>query len=323
MNKIVKLSELTPSNLHEEEEKFFANGCKSNPQFTYQREFSKEELEFYGKPKLWYLFLAKRIVKKYQKSAESQDYLENKPKDYLNQQQLEEIIRNKLDSYNLSNVYQIIFSDTFVSRIAVNNKNKQIKIRLPINITIEEIKPILSHEIDTHVLRQINYEKQPWHGKKKKHGLRSHLMTEEGLAVINELVVNGNKLALKSAVNYVAVDLALKKDFVSVFNFLDSIFHNKERAWTWAVKKKRGMLDTGKPGAYTKDLLYFEGFVRVLEYLVKNNFDSSKLYYGKIDYRDVNRMIKDSEKNLLLPTMLQEKSAYRKAIGEIVKENLL
>ena len=166
MSKTPKLNELIPNNLQSEEEKFFAKDCKYNPQFTYDREFSTKELSVYGKPKLWYLFLAKRIVRKHQRSLSKEKIpLKN---DFLNQKQVIELIEERLGSYDLQSSYQVVLSDKFMSRISVNNKNKEIKVRLPIKIGKDEMNAVLSHEIDTHALRQANYEKQPWFAKKEK-----------------------------------------------------------------------------------------------------------------------------------------------------------
>lgn len=318
-----KLSDLVPINLASEKEKFFASNFKYNPQFIYQKNISKKELLKYGKPKLWYLFLAHRILKKYLKGRNLTDQ-KIEDKIFLDQDEVEDLIEERLGAYNLVDRYKIVFSRDFISRIAVNNNNELIKVRVPIMIDKNEIEAILNHEIDTHIIRQLNYEKQPWYKKKKSNAFRPYLRTEEGLAAVNELIASKHRLAYKSAVNYLAVDLALKKDFATVFNFFYKIWCDPERAWTWTLKKKRGVRDTSKGGAFTKDLVYFEGFMQVLHYLKKHSCNPSDLYYGKIDCRDINKAKKNRSKEaLILPkTFTNNEDAYKKAVAEIIKSNL-
>lgn len=320
---MTKLSDLIPLNLEEEKAKFFASNFTYNPQFVYQKNTPIQDLEKYGRPKLLYTLLAQRILNKYlenKKQIEEQ----GKNKIFLEEKELEKIIRDRLKEYQLENSYEIVFSKNFVSRIAVNNNEKLIKISLPVSIEKTEIEQILNHEIDTHVVRQLNYERQPWFKHKKKNKFNKYLTTEEGLAAINELIATPHKLAYKSATNYLAVNLALKKDFASVFKFFYEISGDLERSWTWTLKKKRGIKDTSRKGAFTKDLVYFEGFVKVLKYLHKNNYNPSKLYYGKIDQKD----IKKAEKigvtgDLILPKIFKENpKIYKENIKEIIKNNL-
>ncbi len=321
---MTKLSDLIPLNLEEEKAKFFASNFTYNPQFIYQKNTPTKELEKYGKPKWWYLFLAHKILRKYLKNK-NQITSTELSKNFIEAAELEKILKKRLAVYELENSYQIIFSKNFVSRIAVNNSDGLIKISLPVTIEKEEVEHIINHEIDTHVVRQLNYEQQPWFKKKKKNKFKKYLTTEEGLAAINELLLSKHQLAYKSAINYLAVNLALKKDFASVFKFFYDISGDLERSWTWTLKKKRGLRDTSQKGAFTKDLVYFEGFVKVLNYLRKNNYDPSKLYYGKIDLQD----IKKAEKigvtgKLILPQIFSENpQAYKESIKQIIQNNFL
>lgn len=321
---MTKLSNLIPLNLQEEKAKFFASGFKYNPQFLYRTNTPSNELTKHGKPKLWYLFLAKRILRKYLKDQKSSEQQVDDKK-FLSQIQIEKLIAKRLSFYDLEHQYQVLFSNDFVSRIAVNNNDKIIKVRLPVMINEYEIEATFSHEIDTHVLRQLNYEKQPWFKKKKQHAFKPYLRTEEGLAVINELITDGNELAYKSAANYLAVDLALKNDFVAVFNFFYQIWQDAERSWTWTLKKKRGITDTSKKGAFTKDVVYFEGLIEVLNYLRKNNYDPSKLYYGKISWRDIQKAEKIGVKQeLILPKLFtNNREKYMESVKTIAQANLI
>lgn len=321
---MIKLKDLVPLNLAEEKAIFFDSGFSYNPQFVYKIKINQSELVKYGKPKFWYLFLAKKILKKYQQSSKYQSAESIAAQQFLTQEKVYETILTRLAQYGLEKEYQIVFSENFVSRVAINLKNKEIKIVLPIKITKDEMLGILAHEVDTHLLRQYNYERQAWFGKKKKYGFKDYLRTEEGLAIINEMISGNNYLAYKSAMNYLAVDIALKKDFVAVFNFFYQIWQDSERAWTWTFKKKRGLTATNKKGAYTKDIVYFEGFIKVLKYLRKNNYDPRPLYYGKIDVDDLNKAKKlKNDHQIKLPIFLQNDfKNYQEKIKELCANHI-
>ncbi len=319
---MIKIADLVPTNLQEEKIKFFASGYTYNPQFHYDQPIDESQLTQYGRPKWWLLWQAKWIVWRYKNNLQKHPiHLE---KDVVSKKEIELLIENRLSLYNINREYSLLFSDKFVGRIAVNLKHKQIKIRTPIQINKHEIEAVLAHEIDTHLLRQKNSEKQVWHGSKKKFGFKNHTKTEEGLAVINEMIAAKQTLPYKQALNYLSIDLALKSDFVSVFNFFLSAWNDPERAWTWTVKKKRGLTDTSRKGGFTKDVVYFEGLISVLKYAKKNNYDLQALYYGKIDVDDVKQAIELSPQyRPILPFIITKDSeAYKTKLQQICLQNL-
>jgi hypothetical protein len=319
---MLKLTDLNPLNLNTEKEKFFTSNFTYNPQFVYTKAIDREELTKYGRPKLLHLWLANKIVKKF---VSSQTQPTTQPvQDYLTQAEITTILTERLRYYHLEHDYQLVFSPEFVSRISVNNKSQTIKIRLPVTVNRFEIESTMRHEIDTHILRQVNYRQQIWFKQKNRYGLGPHLRTEEGLALINELTSNHSKLAYKSALNYLAVDLALKNDFVSVFHFFYQTWHDADRAWLWTTKKKRGLTDTSQAGGYTKDLVYFEGFLQVLWFLHTHHYDPTALYVGKISHTDLKKIRSLPQANsLLLPKEFRENQAgYQTSLKQIVKENL-
>jgi hypothetical protein len=320
---MIKLKDLIPNNLETEKEKFFTNNFSYNPQFEYNKRIPLKDLEKYGKTKLKYIFLAKRIVRKYQKT--NPNIKNQEIKTPLSEDFLKEKIKKYLSNYHLEKKYKINFSEKYISRIAVNFKSKEIKVRKPILIGKGEINAVLNHEIGTHVLRQENYEQQSWYKKKKKYNFKDHIKTEEGLAIINEMIESKNKIAYKSAVNYIGVNLARKKSFTKLFKFFNQHWQDPERAWTWTLKKKRGVRNTAKKIAFSKDLVYFEGFVQVIKYLQKNNYDPSLLYYGKLDLSDIEKAKKmNPEYNPILPKFYSDDPQnYKKKIKQIAKENLL
>ena len=157
-------------------------------------------------------------------------------------------------------------------KILYINKNKK--------FTDNEIKRLIIHEIDTHIARSE-------YGKKQRYklfvvGFPNYLITEEGLAVYNEERSGflTNDILKRYAGRMLAVDLALKNSFSYVYNYLLEYF-NKEEAFVLASRVKRGLSDTSKPGAYTKDYFYLAGYYRIKDF-VRRGGDLHKLYVGKI-----------------------------------------
>ena len=80
----------------------------------------------------------------------------------------------------------------------------------------------------------------------------------------------------------------LKKDF----GLSDQI------AWKISLKVKRGLYDTSKKLAFTKDIVYFKGERMVEKYLQKKENSLKDLYIGKVGIEDMKilKELKDFEK---------------------------
>ena len=120
------------------------------------------------------------------------------------------------------------------------------------------------------------------------------MRTEEGLAGLHTLLARNFKLDYTGALNYVTSAVAQKKSFVETFNFVLKYIDDRNRAWRYTVKHKRGLYDTAKPGGFTKDIVYFEGIIQVWQFMQQSNFDLEGLYLGKIAYENIE---KTSENN--------------------------
>lgn len=153
-----------------------------------------------------------------------------------------------------------------------------------------DIKRLVIHEIGTHIKRAEN-------GKKQRYrlfviGFPDYLITEEGLAVYNEQISGllTNKVLKNYAGRVFAVDLALRNSFSTVYNVLLEYF-DKEEAFNLTLRAKRGILDTSRPGACTKDYLYLKGKYLVENYVRKGG-KLKDLYIGKIGVQHV-KLLKD------------------------------
>jgi hypothetical protein len=319
---MLKLAELVPNNYQEEKAKFFAANFQYNPQFHYQRRIQKSELLTYGKPKFGYLLLARWILWRGRK----QDFL-NLTQENISKESLEKTIQQYLAEYHLEKIYQIKFSEHFTTRFSVNQTEKTIKVRLPIIINPQRLQATLDHEIGTHVLRQINYEQQPWFKKKKRFGIHhSYLRTEEGLANIHSYLyqVDTSPYLKKAALNYLQVEYALQHDFAKTFAFVNQYFKNPEKSFSWTFRKKRGVEDTRLALAFTKDMLYFEGIIEVLRYFKRHHFDPSLLYFGKFAVADADKVWQlNPQYQAILPKFfLDNPQEYQRKLQKLVRYNL-
>lgn len=317
------LKKLTPINLLEEKEKFFAD-TSYNPQFIYEEDINESELYKYGLPKKDILEKAKKIVATAYAGGKTESDLvaENDP--VISEQKVENMILAFLHAHGLENRFKVIWSASAISRASITHDT--LKLRLNSEFRHYNTIGMIYHEIGTHALRRINYEQQPWFKKKKKYNLNNdYLPTEEGLASFHSLLPKSNKSAHTFALRYLTVEKALTTDFVGTWNFLEPYVDSKEKRWSLVVRLKRGIKDTGKLGAFTKDLVYFQGMIEVYDWLVNNSFSLEKMYLGKIAHEDIYKAIKLNPHFFpLLPIFYtQSTDEYKKSILSIGEKNFL
>jgi hypothetical protein len=94
------------------------------------------------------------------------------------------------------------------------------------------------------------------------------------------------------ALRVIAINLGKKMSFVEMFHQLKNVYHlNDNSAWLSCVRVKRGLSDTAKKISFTRDVVYFRGYLEVNNYL-QSNFENGiyKLYLGKISLEDLPHM---------------------------------
>lgn len=178
-----------------------------------------------------------------------------------------------------------VMEKEMVSKAAINGSKKIIYIKKDARFSENFLKRLIVHEIGTHVARADNGEMQPYLFFKR--GLPGYLMTEEGLAVLNEELndCSNNYLRKVYAGRVLAIDYALKHSFRETYNHLREHF-SKKVAFRLTLRAKRGVGDAVEHGACTKDINYFKGYLELKKF-VKEGGDLSKLYYGKIGIQHI------------------------------------
>jgi hypothetical protein len=314
---MIKLNDLIPVNLEEEKAKFFIDQTY-NPQFKYAIDIPVEELTKFGLPKPEYLDLAQQILDEAFDGRTEKDIRKMEGRK-IRTWEAKLMLNRFLKKNSLQNSINVEWSNKFVSGASYNSKIKTLKIKLPFNYGKKEFLATLYHELGTHALRYLNYQQQPWYKKKKKYGFSDHLRTEEGLASLHSLLAKNFKLAYKPAMRYLACNYALDHSFVELWDFLKNYITDPEERWMVAFRQKRGIRDSSKPAAYSKDISYFEGLVEVYHWLKNNNFDLTKLYFGKIAAKDSNKVLElNPNFKPKLPVFFEEnKTEYRQKITKI------
>jgi len=326
-NKLKLIYHLRPTNLTEERDKFFKD-FKYNPQFTYpelqfnpdelrkklanietdtsplgqifqaKREelekkvdlldsidtpsFSENSIALFGKPDEALIQEAERLILeagKFQK-PETQDIDAEKAKE-----KFEKIFKK----YKLNNWKVKIKEEMITDCIA--GKNNRLFVRKGATFSRSKIKNLIVHEVETHILTAENGKNQAYEIFNR--GLADYLITQEGLAIYNVTNVANDSIkdSYKALALVIGIDAALYGSFVEVFEKILSYGIPIEDAYRIALKTKRGMGDTSKYGAFTKDLIYFKGYKQIVDF-VENGGKLKDLYIGKLNLRDL-PLVKD------------------------------
>ncbi len=167
-----------------------------------------------------------------------------------------------------------------------------IHLREGASFTENRLQAVIAHEIETHIYRAENSKLQPY--KIFEIGTAGYIATEEGLAVYNQRALGlplGEK-AIWAPLRSIGAYLAQEMSFVDLFHYLKENYKlENESAWRTCVKVKRGLADTSKKIAFTRDTIYFKGLQTLDEYLIDNKEEKIKnLYIGKIGIDDLEHL---------------------------------
>lgn len=345
--KIPLLSALIPVNLEVEREKFFAQENYS-PQFAYkkpsgseldllrsrleifqlesdystlgkifyrkqqellkkieavraigQAEFTARSLDLYGEP-------SEELVELAEKNYQNKKTPENNGT-YLKPDEVIKALSDKLDQVKIP--YKIVVVKDLSARITVKTLEKSILINLRAGALFKpsDLLGTIAHEIETHAYRYANGMLQPY--KIFSEGLGGYLATEEGLAIYcKEQAYKNPRKFLTRALDVLAVHWALTNSFYEVYQRLRAKGVLPKTAFSVTYRVKRGLADTGRPGAFTRDYLYLKGMLEIEKY-IDQGFDLKKLYLGKIGIADLPEIKKLSgiKEPKYLPEWLAEK----------------
>lgn len=180
--------------------------------------------------------------------------------------------------------------------ICVMNKNKVVAIPSKRRVNKATVAKLISHEICTHVYRSTQAEHSPL--QLLRLGLDHYLMPEEGIATTNEQILAGEFINFSGETKYFAIGLVqgidgIKRDFRTVYEIMkeylflrhpskDQDYFN-EKSWNLCVRIFRGTPANYKGVCYTKDLIYYEGNIKIWQLLLKDPQFYPYLFLGKYD----------------------------------------
>lgn len=189
-------------------------------------------------------------------------------------------------------------------------------------ISRERASALIQHEVGTHIATYFNGKAQPL--QLFSLGVPGYEQLQEGLAVFAEYMIGGlnNQRLRILAARVIAVrHMLMGSSFVETFSILVDVYRfSEETAFNISMRVYRG-------GGLTKDALYLQGLVELLEYIKKGK-DLKLLTVGKIR-EDYIPIIQDliqrgyMREPLVTPRYLseayQEKLNYMKKEGSIFK----
>lgn len=211
---------------------------------------------------------------------------------------LASIIREHLDNYGLHE-WIVDLNPYAVARASVTAAQKKVTLKAKELFSQEDVTKLLVHEIDTHVLRAVNGEAQPY--KIFSIGVSHYLATEEGMAGFNERKkgVVRNSILRHYALSAIITHLCFYDSFRDVYNQVRQYFYDDWSCFKAIARAKRGIGDSALPGGYLKDHCYLEGMM-IIDEFVENRGDLKKLYVGKIGLQHLHLV----EQGILLPAKI-------------------
>ncbi len=308
MNILIKVK---PTNLLAEKEKFLADHSY-NPQFTYQAETTQAELTQWGEPN--------QAVYEYALAMVTENSLPPIPK--VEERVTVEYIQEKIAAFNefyaCKEPLLVYFEKNLVSRCKVTSK--AIYFQLPIVYSAAQLTDLLRHELETHVLRNMNHRLQEWSEYVSPETvIRS---TEEGLANLHTHLLRADKRLYKSFFSYLAAYLAQQHSFATVYDTLIRLGRSPETSWNTTVKVKRGLTDTSKPGAFTRGICYLEGAITMWQWVLDERHDLRQLYWGRLAIEELPNFTSTvPQHELKVPTFINESDTYREHVTELGRVN--
>jgi len=185
---------LNPRNIDLQQKLFFESNFTINPIFAYDNVWNTQRtMGLYQNAHDELLEISQKIMKDLIQEYNSEtEFLEKTGGDLLTKDQTQEIFTEYINSLGLQNNISLAFAENTVSPTSIShdqNGKSIITIGLPIEYRAKRIQGVLDHEIGTHFLRKYNDSFQVWSGiNKQKYSLNPYIVTEEGLASINQLV---------------------------------------------------------------------------------------------------------------------------------------
>lgn len=176
--------------------------------------------------------------------------------------------------------WSVVDDGVMTARVLVDSAKCIIRVNSRAAFRQADLRRLVAHEVDVHVLRAQNGEAQPL--RCFQTGLPRSLATEEGLAVLaEERVEGGTASALSHQIDVLhAIEHARSAGFREVYAALAARV-GPSLAWSITARVKRGLAHPEQPGVYAKDSVYLLGYLQVKRWLEAGG-SIAQLYVGKV-----------------------------------------
>ncbi|HNC96557.1 MAG TPA: DUF1704 domain-containing protein [Myxococcota bacterium] len=166
------------------------------------------------------------------------------------------------------------------ARILVDAPKRLIRVRPSAKFTGSDLRGLVAHEIDVHVLRGHFGGLQPL--RIFSAGLPGADVTEEGLAILAEERVGAlsPRFLWRQWLLHEAIFRAETAGFREVYEWV-AAQAGTSVAWALCLRIKRGLAQPGKPGVYAKDCIYLRGYLGLRRWIAEGG-DLRLLYVGKV-----------------------------------------
>lgn len=221
----------------------------------------------------------------------------------ISSEELKVVFENHLINNQLHE-WRVILKKHLLTKCVVN-KNKKILIKSNSTFNERRVSELLIHEIDTHLLTSENGSKQKY--RLFNFGFANYLETQEGLAMHN-VITQGHLFSEEKHKNILtkAIYWGQTMSLAELFARIKREKLTDKSALNICFRVKRGISDTSKKGAFTKDFCYYSGKRKITDFLAKGG-DLSDLYLGKFSVDDlaIIKNISISKELLTLPPWLK------------------
>jgi uncharacterized protein (TIGR02421 family) len=172
------------------------------------------------------------------------------------------------------------------------------------------VQALLQHEVGTHLVTYFNGMAAPF--QQLHSGFAGYDALQEGLAVLTEYLVGGmsvQRLRLLAA-RVVAVNMLIEgATFLETFQTLDRDHRFSQRvAYTITMRTYRG-------GGLTKDAVYLQGLVEILDYL-RGGGQLDPLFVGKIAAEHIPLIQELQHRKVLKPPTLRPRFLEMPGVAE-------
>lgn len=212
-----------------------------------------------------------------------------------------------LDVYEVQRIVEKYLLDKWINNIEISswsNNISRMSVMFGKNIKIwisqsavfyeKEIMWVLAHEIDTHLIRYLNWQKTWWNIFKSWTWF--YMWDEEWLAIYNsQQAIPDDLEKLTIYKKYYLLEQARNYSFLQMFDLVKFLYPGKpfEGCFKSIIRTKKWIEDTSiisKWSVYMKDKIYLDWYYKIKNF-IENWWDISKMYKWKIKLSDMDFII--------------------------------